>query len=97
MSNNFTAKAEAALNRSVELAESLGHTYIGTEHVLLALVEDKTSCASILLKKHKITHEKILCAVKEYSGLGSKSRLSSKDTTPKCRRLLENSYKISKK
>ena len=97
MSNNFTAKAEAALNRSVELAESLGHTYIGTEHVLLALVEDKTSCASILLKKHKITHEKILCAVREYSGLGSKSRLSSKDTTPKCRRLLENSYKISKK
>ena len=97
MSNNFTAKAEAALNRTVCLAENLGHTYIGTEHVLLALAEDKTSCASILLKKHKITHESILSAVKEYSGLGSHSKLSSKDTTPKCRRLLENSYKIAKK
>ena len=97
MSNNFTVKAEAALNRAVDLAEEHGHTYIGTEHVLLALAEDKTSCASILLKKHKITVERISQAVKEYSGVGAKSRLSSKDTTPKCRRLLENSYKITKK
>ena len=40
MSNNFTAKAENALNRAVILAEELGHTYIGTEHILLALAED---------------------------------------------------------
>ena len=97
MSNNFTAKAEAALNRAVELAEEHGHTYIGTEHVLLALAEDKTSCASILLKKHKITSEQISRAVKEYSGIGAQSKLTSKDTTPKCRRLLESSYKITKK
>ncbi len=97
MSNNFTAKAEAALNRAVELAEEHGHTYIGTEHVLLALAEDRTSCASIILKKHKITVDRISQAVKEYSGVGARSRLSSKDTTPKCRRLLENSYKITKK
>ena len=97
MSNNFTTKAEGALNRSVSIAESLGHTYIGTEHVLLALAEDRTCCASILLKKHKINYEQIYSAVKEYSGLGANSRLTSKDTTPKCRRLLENSYKITKK
>ena len=97
MSNNFTTKAEAALNNAVTLAEDLGHTYIGTEHVLLALADDATCCASILMKKHRITHEAILSAIKEYSGVGSKSRLTSKDTTPKCRRLLECSYKITKK
>ena len=97
MSNNFTIKAENALNRAVTIAESYGHTYIGTEHVLLALAEDETSCASILLKKSKLTYEKICEAVKEYSGVGTLTRLSSKDTTPKCRRLLEQSYKISKK
>lgn len=97
MSNNFTGKAEAALNNAVTLAEELGHTYIGTEHVLLALAEDETSCAAILMKKHKMCYEKIQGAVKEYSGVGVASKLSSKDTTPKCRRLLENSYKICKK
>ena len=97
MSNNFTLKAENALNRAVSMAEEYGHTYIGTEHVLLALAEDETSCASILMKKYRITVDKISGAVKEYSGVGAPSRLSSKDTTPKCRRLLESSYKITKK
>ncbi len=97
MSNNFTAKAENALNRAVSIAEEYGHTYIGTEHVLLALAEDETSCASILMKKYKVTIERLSMAVKEFSGVGKPGRLSSKDTTPKCRRLLENSYKITKK
>lgn len=97
MSNKFTVKAEKALNRAVKLAEELGHTYIGTEHVLLAIAEDETSCASILLKKHNITSEKIIFVIKEYSGIGCKTKLTSKDTTPKCRKLLETSYKTAKK
>ncbi|MBR5144075.1 MAG: ATP-dependent Clp protease ATP-binding subunit, partial [Clostridia bacterium] len=97
MSNNFTGKAEAALNQAVSLAEELGHTYIGTEHVLLAIVEDETSCAAILMKRHKLSRDMIAAAVREYSGIGNVTRLTSKDTTPKCRRLLENSYKICKK
>ena len=53
MSNNFTIKAENALNKAVSVAEELGHTYIGSEHILLALMQDDTSCAYILLKKNK--------------------------------------------
>ena len=97
MGNNFTIKAENALNRSVKVAEELGHTYIGSEHVLLALSEDESSCASVLLRKCKITAEKIRGAIKEISGVGVESVLSSKDTTPRCRRILENSYKTAKK
>ena len=97
MSNNFTGKAEHALNRAATQAEELGHTYIGTEHVLLALMEDETCCASILMRRHKLSREPIEKAVREYSGVGNVTRLSSKDTTPKCRRLLENSYKLCKK
>ena len=97
MSNNFTIKAENALNKAVSVAEELGHTYIGSEHILLALMQDDTSCAYILLKKNKVTEEKITVAIKEYSGIGAVSKLTSKDTTPKCRKILENSYKCAKK
>lgn len=97
MSNNFTQKAENALNRAAKIAEEFGHTYIGTEHILLALAEDETSCASILLKKNKIAKDKIYSAIKEYSGSGVRTNLTSRDTTPKCRRMLENSYKIMKR
>ncbi len=97
MSNKFTEKAEASLNRALRLAEGLGHTYIGTEHVLLALSEDEECCAAVLLKKSKLTFDKIYLIVKDFSGIGEKSRLSSKDTTPRCRRILESSYKNSRK
>ena len=97
MSNNFTEKAENALNKAVIVAEELGHTYIGSEHILVALLQDDTSCAYILLKKNNVTEDKILSAIKEYSGTGAQSRLNSKDTTPKCRKILENSYKCTKK
>ena len=59
MSNKFTKKAEDALNRSVMHAEELGHTYIGTEHLLLALADDEVSCASVILRKNKITKDVI--------------------------------------
>jgi ATP-dependent Clp protease ATP-binding subunit ClpC len=97
MSNRFTEKAEKALNRSVSLAEELGHTYIGTEHLLLSIIEDELTTASFILKKHGIKFEKIEKAIKDYSGTGTKSTLSSRDITPKGRRILESSYEYAAK
>ena len=37
----FTEKANTALNIAVETAEDLGHTYIGSEHLLIGLLRDK--------------------------------------------------------
>lgn len=95
--NRFTEKAEKALNRSAKIAEGYGHTYIGTEHLLLAIAEDETCCASVLLKRGKITKEKIDKTVREYSGVGIKSMLSSKHTTPRYKRIIESAYKIAKR
>ena len=97
MSSRFTERAEIALNKSVNIAEDFGHTYVGTEHILIAITEDETSCAAVIMKKHGCTNQKICDAIKSYSGIGKRTRLTSKDTTPKCRKILENSYKISKK
>ncbi len=95
MANNFTEKAEKALNFAVKVAESLGHTYIGTEHLLRALMEDTLSCSYALLTKCGAVKEKIDAAIKDYSGTGAKSRLSAKDMTPRCRKVIEGSYRNS--
>ena len=95
MSNKFTEKAEKALNDAAKLAEMLGHTYIGTEHILLSIAKVEGSVASGILRKNAITYEKVLEAIKEYSGVGTKSVLTPKDMTPRCRKTVENSYKIS--
>ena len=82
MGNNFTIKAENALNRSVRVAEELGHTYIGSEHVLIALAEDESSCASVLLRKSKISADKIKSAVRDISGVGVESTLRKESLLP---------------
>ena len=52
MINKFTQKAQNSLNRALRFAEEFGHTYIGSEHLLLALATEEDSvAASILLSK----------------------------------------------
>ncbi|MBQ3015244.1 MAG: ATP-dependent Clp protease ATP-binding subunit [Clostridia bacterium] len=93
MSNRFTDKAEKVLNNAQASAEAYGHTYIGSEHLLIALSIDSLSCSFAILSKCGITKEKIDSGIKEYSGFGAKSKLTSKDMTPRCRKIIENSYK----
>lgn len=97
MSNKFTEKAEKALNGAVRVAEDFGHTYIGTEHILRSLLEDPVCCAAAILTKNGVTREKVDSAIREYSGVGDKSTLSPRDMTPRCRKVVENSYKNSLK
>ena len=41
MRNKFTKSAQKALDNSLGVAKSFGHGYIGTEHLLIALVKTK--------------------------------------------------------
>ena len=93
MSNRFTEKAEKVLGNAVKTAEEYGHTYIGSEHLLISLCKDSLSCSFAILSKCGVDRAKIDSGIKEYSGIGAKTRLSSKDMTPGCRKIVENSYK----
>ena len=97
MSNRFTEKAEKALNNAVKTAEEFGHTYIGSEHILLSLARSSESAAAILLNKYAANAEKTAAAIKEYSGTGLKCSLTPKDMTPCSKKIVEGSYRISMK
>ena len=47
--NKFTPAAEEALRLSQEAAGELGHGYVGTEHLLLALLSERESVAVKML------------------------------------------------
>ena len=95
MNSKFTEIASKALNNAVILAEKLGHTYIGTEHILLALLYDEGSTSAIILKKHRITYKIVEERIKDHIGFGEMSCLTVKDTTPRFRRVLEGAHKVS--
>ena len=88
--NRFTQKAQNSLNRSLSLARELGHTYIGSEHLLYALSEEKDSASSNLLAKFGVASEDIKNAIVEMTGTGSGS-VSSVDMTPRTKRIIEAS------
>lgn len=95
MSNRFTEKAERALNNAIKHAENLGHTYIGSEHILLSLADEGQSTAALILLKNGISYTILYETIKNYAGVGEKTTLSPKDMTPRARQIVEQSYKIT--
>ena len=52
MGAKFTGKAQRSLNRALETAKQLGHTYVGTEHLLYGiLAEGDSVAAGVLIPK----------------------------------------------
>ncbi len=95
--SRFNDRAERVLVRAVALAEEFGHTYIGTEHILLALSEDADSISSELLSKKGITFDIIKKHIIDYSGVGAPCHLLTEDITPKAKRLLEAAFVNAKR
>ena len=95
MSNRFTEKAEKVLNGAASIAESLGHTYIGSEHLLLSIAKEKDCNAAVILTKRGVMYDKLLGVIKDFSGVGAKSNLTPRDMTPRTRKIVEGAYRIS--
>ncbi|MCQ2478725.1 MAG: hypothetical protein MJ091_05925, partial [Clostridia bacterium] len=53
--NGFTEKANEALNNAITSAEKLGHTYVGSEHLLLGLLKVGSGVAASVLNAHGIS------------------------------------------
>ena len=96
MVNRFTKKAQDALQGAKRCAEKLGHTYIGTEHLLLGILN--TDCVGAkILEEQGILYNDAYERVVEINGSGSFSNLSGDELTPKCKRIIEASASCSRK
>jgi ATP-dependent Clp protease ATP-binding subunit ClpC len=73
MYGRFTEKAERAIAISQESAMSLGHNYVGTEHLLLGLVKEGSGVASRVLQAQGVNEERVLKEIEELIGKGEES------------------------
>lgn len=90
MPKSFTQKATNVLNKSLYLASELGHTYIGSEHLLLALTSETDSVASKLLDARGVNFEVTRDAIRRRIGSGERTRITPRDMTPRTKRIIEN-------
>ena len=97
MQNRFTQKAQNALNFSLEFASEMGHTYIGSEHLLLGLCKEETGVASHYLRQRGVVIDKLKSAVIQLAGAGTPSAVSAGDMTPRTKSIIQNSLYEAKK
>ena len=87
--NGFTEKANKALNLAVESAEQLGHTYIGSEHMILGLLKEGTGVAAEVLTKLGVSMDTMENTIRQKVGSGSQTHLTIDDFTPRSKRILQ--------
>ena len=92
----FTEKANKSLNAAVKAAEDLGHTYIGSEHILLGLLSDTSTVAGAVLAAYNITYADIEEELKRSIGIGVPTELQPDDFTPRSKNILETSVAFAR-
>lgn len=97
MYDKFTENAKNAINLAREVAYRLSHNYIGTEHLLIGLMEVE-GVASRILEENGVTVEKVLELVNQLIAPNNGVEMMDAGSfTPRSKRILDQSYKEAAK
>jgi len=91
MTYNFTNRAQEAIQISNEIAQELGHSYIGTEHILYGLAKEGAGVAAKVLENQGITAESIVEKIQELIGTENPVE-ETLGFTPRTKRVIENAF-----
>ena len=86
--DRFTERAQRAIEMAQEAAETLGHSYIGTEHLLLGLAREGDGPAAKILRGNGLDAELLGSLVERFVGRGTPGQ-SPQGLTPRAKRVIE--------
>lgn len=92
----FTERAIAAVMRAQEEARRLGHNFVGTEQILLGLIQTKGSIAADVLAEQGVTLDAARVEVEKIIGRGSGFVPAEIPFTPKAKRVFEQAFQESR-
>ena len=97
MNNNFTENAQQAISFAREVALRLNHNYIGTEHLLMGLLQ-VDGVASRVLQENGVTVEKVMELVNQLIAPSSDVEvMEGGGFTPRSKRIIEQSQREAAK
>jgi ATP-dependent Clp protease ATP-binding subunit ClpC len=85
----FTDRARRVLTLAQEEARAFNHGFIGTEHILLGLIEEGDGLGARALRSLGVSSEAVRGRVKEIVGESASTRGGSPPFTPRSKRVLE--------
>ena len=86
----FTGKAILAMKEAIHAAEELGHTYIGSEHLLLGLMEEGGNAAASALAAQQLNKDQLRHGVIDLVGRGIPAQVQEDCLTPSLVSILED-------
>ena len=93
MFERFTDRARRVVVLAQEEARLLNHNYIGTEHVLLGLLDEGEGIAAQVLEAVEVSLDAVRAKVEAIVGLGSSSPTGHIPFTPRAKKALENALR----
>ena len=93
MQGPFTEKARQAIENAQHAAVMMGHDYVGTEHLLLGLLQVDDGVAAKALSNQGCTRQEIEAQIQDMLGPHNTGGSSGpRDFTPRTKRIFEMSY-----
>ena len=90
LDDRFTERARRVLMLAQEEAKRLNHNYIGTEHLLLGLVQEQTGVAARVLRDLGVNPYQVRRIVEDTVGRGQRSSVgNATGLTPRTKRVIE--------
>lgn len=93
--NRFTERAQQALAKAQEAAGSFGHSYIGSEHLLLGLLREGGGPAAKALAAAGVTDDALVKQIEDLSGRGTPDSTAPQGMTPRTKRIIELSIRAA--
>ena len=94
MTDKLTEQARNAIGLAIGAAEELGHNYVGTEHLLIGLLEEGTGVAARVLEACGVQADKVTELISQLISPNQNVGMLERGTyTPSASRALENSYR----
>ncbi len=97
MTYKFTESAKNVIKYANEITLKLGHSFIGTEHILYGLAKESEGIASKVLEKQNVNFENILMQIEDIMGSTKTKAKKILGFTPRTKKVLENASDDAKK
>ena len=92
----FTHAARAAIECSVKSASMLGHTYVGSEHLLLGVSGTEQSVGAKALRTRGVAARDIVTIIEDIIGSGTPTALTKDNFTPRAEAIIDSAVKLMK-
>ena len=94
----FTNKAKAALLLAEKLAKKLHQGYVGTEHILVGLMQERTGVAAKVLLDNGVDEMQVMDMIRDLLALDNAIALKDKETySPRALKVLEDAHKLAER